>query len=92
MAKEVVQQRGLAIRLACAVFSISESCYRYESRQNAENEIIADWLIRLTDIFADWIGWFTHGCYPLTSGRISPNCIIRNPAVPITKAAQLSTM
>lgn len=41
MAKEVVQQRGLAIRLACAVFSISESCYRYESRQNAQNEIIA---------------------------------------------------
>ena len=29
MAKEVVQQRGVAIRLACAVFTISESCYRY---------------------------------------------------------------
>jgi hypothetical protein len=50
MAKEVVQQRGLAIRLACAVFSISGSCYRYESKQNAENEEIANWLIRLTDI------------------------------------------
>ena len=36
MAKEVVQQRGLAIRVACAVFSISESCYRYVSKQNAE--------------------------------------------------------
>jgi putative transposase len=54
MAKEVVQQRGLAIRLACAVFSISESCYRYESKQNAENALIADWLIRLTDNHRNW--------------------------------------
>ena len=41
MAKEVVLERGLAIRLAYAVFSISESCYRYESKQNAQNEEIA---------------------------------------------------
>jgi putative transposase len=54
MAKEVVQQRGLAIRLACAVFSISESCYRYESKQNAENEIIGNWLMRLTDNHRNW--------------------------------------
>jgi hypothetical protein len=37
-----VQQRGLAIRVACAVFSISESCYRYEPKQDAENALIAD--------------------------------------------------
>ena len=49
MAKEVVHQRGLAIGLACSVFSISESCYRYEPKQDAENALIADWLIRLTD-------------------------------------------
>ena len=42
MAKEVVQQRGVAIRLACAAFSISESCYRYQSQLNAENEQIAN--------------------------------------------------
>ena len=54
MAKEVVAQRGLAIRAACSVFSISESCYRYESKQNAENEVIADWLIRLTDNHRNW--------------------------------------
>jgi hypothetical protein len=51
MAKEAVQQRRLTIRVACAVFSISESCYRYESKQSAENELIADWLMRLTDTF-----------------------------------------
>jgi putative transposase len=54
MAKEVVQQRGIAIRLACQVFSVSESCYRYESRQNAENEEIANWLTRLTDNHRNW--------------------------------------
>ena len=54
MAKEVVHQRGLAIRVACAVFSISESCYRYEPKQDAENALIADWLIRLTDNHRNW--------------------------------------
>ena len=54
MAKEVVRERGLVIRVACAVFSISESCYRYESKQNAENEEIANWLIRLTDNHRNW--------------------------------------
>jgi putative transposase len=54
MAKEVVQQRGVAIRLACTVFSISESCYRYQSQFNAENEQIANWLIRLTDNNRTW--------------------------------------
>jgi len=54
MAKEVVQQRRLTIRVACAVFSISESCYRYESKENAENDLIADWLMRLTDNHRNW--------------------------------------
>ena len=54
MAKEVVQQRGVAIRVACGVFSISQSCYRYESKQNAQNEEIANWLIRLTDNHRNW--------------------------------------
>ena len=54
MAKEVVQQRGLTIRVACAVFSISESCYRYEPKHDAENALIADWLIRLTDNHRNW--------------------------------------
>jgi putative transposase len=49
MAKEVVQQRGVAIRLACTVFCISESCYRYQSQLNVENEQIANWLIHLTN-------------------------------------------
>jgi putative transposase len=54
MAKEVVALRGLSIRLACDVFSVSESCYRYEAKRNAENEQIADWLVRLTDNNRSW--------------------------------------
>jgi len=54
VAKEVVQHRGVAVRLACAVFTISESCYRYQSQLNAENEQIDNWLIRLTDNNRSW--------------------------------------
>ena len=49
MAKYAVQQRSVPITVACAAFRVSQSCYRYESKQNAENEEIANWLIRLTD-------------------------------------------
>ncbi|ARV18668.1 hypothetical protein AEP_01724 [Curvibacter sp. AEP1-3] len=49
MAKEVVAQRGISIWLACDVSTVSESCYRYEVKRHAENEQIADWLVRLTD-------------------------------------------
>ncbi len=54
MAKEVVHQGGLATRLACTVFSISESCYRYEPKRDAENALIADGLIRLKDNHRNW--------------------------------------
>ena len=42
------------IRVACATFMVSESCYRYECKQNAEKEEIASWLIRLTDNHRNW--------------------------------------
>lgn len=48
MPKRVVQQRRVSIRVECAVFGISESCYRYEAKLNTENEEIADWLLRIT--------------------------------------------
>jgi putative transposase len=49
MAMYAVQQRSVPIRVACAAFMLSQSCYRYVSKQNEENGAIADWLIRLTD-------------------------------------------
>lgn len=54
MAKEVVQQREMTIRVACALLSISEPCYRYEPKQDAEIALIAVWLIRLTDDHCSW--------------------------------------
>ncbi|WP_442809227.1 IS3 family transposase [Trinickia soli] len=54
MAKQVVQQRRVSIRVACAVFGISESCYRYEAKLNTQNEEIADWLLRITGCHRNW--------------------------------------
>ena len=34
---------------------MSESCDRYEAKSNAENEQIANWLIRLTDNNRSWV-------------------------------------
>ena len=35
-------------------FCISESCYRYERKRDAENDEVATWLIRLTDNHRSW--------------------------------------
>ncbi len=54
MARRVVTERGISVRLACEIFTVSETCYRYEAKKNAENEQIADWLLRLTDNHRNW--------------------------------------
>jgi len=54
MAKRAVQERGISIRLACELYQISQTCYRYEAQRNVENEQIANWLIRLTDNNRSW--------------------------------------
>ena len=54
MAKRAVQERGISIRLACELYQISQTCYRYETQRNVENEQIANWLIRLTDNNRSW--------------------------------------
>ena len=42
MAKVAVAQHGVAISLACTAFGISETCYRYQAKHQAENEEIAN--------------------------------------------------
>lgn len=54
MARDSVASRGVSIRLACEAFGVSQTCYRYERQRNAENEQIADWLLRLTDNHRNW--------------------------------------
>jgi putative transposase len=54
MARKAVEEKSVTIRLACAAFAISETCYRYEPKLSEENEEIADWLIRLTHNQKNW--------------------------------------
>jgi len=54
MAKKTVAERATSIRLACNIFQISETCYRYKRKLSAENIRIADWLIRLTENQRNW--------------------------------------
>src|SRR5690606_9369038 len=54
MAKEAVGTKGISIRLACDIFHVSQTCYRYDAKRNAENEKIARWLMRLTDNHRNW--------------------------------------
>lgn len=60
MAQHAVKARNISVRMACQIFTVSESCYRYEAKHNAENEEIANWLIRLTD---NQRGWGFGLCY-----------------------------
>jgi putative transposase len=54
MAMEIVQGRTIPIGLACKIFTISQSCCRYQAKNNAENDGIANWLLRLTDNHRNW--------------------------------------
>jgi len=54
MAVNAVETRQVSVRLACQAFAISETCYRYQPRLDAENAKIADWLIRLTHNQRNW--------------------------------------
>jgi len=53
MAQRTVE-KGVSIRLACLAFGISQTCYRYQAKQSAENVEIADHLIRLTHNQRNW--------------------------------------
>lgn len=54
MALEAHDQYDLTISLVCEVFSISQTCYRYQPKLSTENEEIADWLLRLTSTHKRW--------------------------------------
>ena len=54
MAKDFVCKGLLSIRSACSAFSISETCYRYQPKLSDENELIAEWLMKLTTCHRNW--------------------------------------
>lgn len=63
MAQWAVAQRSAMINLACRAFGISQTCYRYKAKLDAENSVIADWLVRLTNNQRNWAS----GCAFCTS-------------------------
>lgn len=54
MAKQLVQQGKVSIRLACETYGVSETCYRYQAKLSTDNCLIADWLFRLTHHQRNW--------------------------------------
>ena len=54
MAQNLVREKGLSVRLACEIFGISETCYRYQARFSGENMLVADWLLRLGQTNKRW--------------------------------------
>jgi putative transposase len=39
-------ERSATVKLACPAFGINQTCYRYKAKLDAENNLIADWLVR----------------------------------------------
>jgi len=54
MAQRAYNERFVSIRIACNVFSISPSCYRYQPKLSDENAEIVYWLLRLTTANKRW--------------------------------------
>lgn len=54
LAEKAVIERNIPIRMACTLFSISETCYRYQAKLSNENALIAEWLLRLTQANRNW--------------------------------------
>ena len=54
MAQWAVKDKAVSIRVACAAFGISQTCYRYQAKLSTENAEISDWLIRLTTNQRNW--------------------------------------
>jgi putative transposase len=54
MTRHYIEAGRMSVKVACLAFGISQTCYRYEAKLNAENEVIADWLVRLTTSQRNW--------------------------------------
>jgi putative transposase len=54
LAKKIVSEFKVSIRIACRAVSISATCYAYQTSLSDENAEIADWLLRLTTAHKRW--------------------------------------
>ncbi len=69
----MVTERGSCIRVVCEAFRICESCYRYELKLDAENDEVANWLIRLTDNHRNWGFGLCYSCLRNVKGFVWNN-------------------
>ena len=54
MAFKIKEKHGLSVSRVCRLMKISQTCYRYKPKLNADNQRIADWLVRLTTTHRTW--------------------------------------
>ena len=54
MARWYVDAGRATIQNACLAFGISQTCFRYQAKRHSENEVVADWLVRLTNNQRNW--------------------------------------
>ena len=54
MAKRILSKHSISISRVCRLMRISETCFRYQPKLSADNERIADWLVRLTTTHRTW--------------------------------------
>lgn len=54
IAQWAAKEKRVSTRLACQIFGISETCYRYKPIQPDQNKEIAQWLLRLTNCHKRW--------------------------------------
>ncbi|WP_179989081.1 MULTISPECIES: transposase, partial [unclassified Acinetobacter] len=54
LAQQPTEQFKISISMACLIFKVSQTCYRYKARSDQENIQIADWLIKLTNEHKTW--------------------------------------
>lgn len=54
MAQNIIVERSVTVRFACLCMGVSESCYRYQAKLSNENALIANWLLRLTQLHKPW--------------------------------------
>jgi putative transposase len=54
MTIRAVKERAMSVRVACEAFGVSETRYRYWAKRCAENEVIAEWLVKVTHNQRNW--------------------------------------
>ena len=72
----------MSIRAACLAFRISQACYRYEAKHQAENDRIMNLFTSTLDIDDDFAGLRAHraasgrSAHPLNSGKSQGNAAL----------------